>query len=164
MDDITKHESDPVEPLNPNVDYEHGDVNVFAISKFGIGLAIGTVVAVMAMWGLFDWFYHQGTATVEDVPQRILSERPKLPPEPRLQSRPKIEIKELRESEDKLLSSYAWIDPDKGMVRIPVEQAIGLMAAKGYKSRPGAPGLETDGYRMLPSKSSSGRTMEKQGQ
>ena len=39
-----------------------------------------------------------------------------------------------------------------------------LMAAKGYKSRPGAPGLETDGFRMLPSKSSSARTLEKLGQ
>ena len=164
MDEITKHEPEPAEPANPNVAYEHGDVNVFAISKFGIGLTIGTVIAVMAMWGLFDWFYHQGNPAVEDVPQRILSERPTVPPEPRLQVRPKIEIKELRESEDKFLTTYAWIDPDKGIVRIPVEKAIDLMAAKGYKSRPAVPGLETDGFRMLPSKSSSGRTMEKQGQ
>ncbi|MGH9550659.1 MAG: hypothetical protein ACRD3W_14865, partial [Terriglobales bacterium] len=37
---------------------------------------------------------------------------------------------------DKLLNGYAWIDPQKGLVRIPINQAIDLLARRGLPSRP----------------------------
>ena len=42
---------------NPSVAHERGEEDVKTISGFGIGLAIGIVVVVFAMWGLFEWFY-----------------------------------------------------------------------------------------------------------
>ncbi len=59
MDDITtKHDPhDPVDPEeNPRVAYEHGDADVFTVSKYGIALAFGVIIAAAAMWGLFTWF------------------------------------------------------------------------------------------------------------
>ncbi len=45
----------------------------------------------------------------------------------------KISIKELREREQKVLTSYALIDAKKGTYRIPVSKAMELIAAEAAK-------------------------------
>mgnify|MGYP003497489033 CR=1 FL=1 len=37
----------------------------------------------------------------------------------------------LRAAEEKLLKGYGWVDPDKGIVRIPVDRALEIVAQKG---------------------------------
>ena len=168
MDDITRNphpEEDSVHahttPENANVSHERGDADVFTITKYGIGLAIGVVVVVFAMWGLFDWFYARESEKPVELSQQILRERPTAPPEPRLQARPRVELKDLRDAEETALTSYGWINPDTGAVRIPIEQAIDMVAKKGLPSKPSPAGAQEDGYRLMPSGSSSGREMEK---
>src|ERR1700733_9253408 len=152
------HEHD----VNPGVSHETRDVNVFQISAFGIGLLLSCVVVVFAMWALFDFLFHREDAKNADNPAAsMMNQRPKLPPEPRLQAEPKIELKDLRADEEAILSSYGWIDPNKGIVRIPIDQAIDIVAQKGLPSKPSPAGLDNDGYRMIPEVSSSGRTLEK---
>jgi hypothetical protein len=167
MDDITRpphgepHPELPHHaPENANVSHERGDADVFTITKYGIGLAIGVVVVVFLMWGMFDWFYARESDKPVALSSQILKERPTAPPEPRLQSRPKMDLRELRESEETALSSYGWINPDAGTVRIPIDQAIDMVAKKGLPSKPSPAGAES-GYRQIPSYSSSGREMEK---
>ena len=55
---------------------------------------------------------------------------------------------------DAILDSYGWVDPDKGIVRIPIDQAIDIVAQKGLPSKPSPTGLDNDGYRMIPEDSS----------
>ena len=43
-------------------------------------------------------------------------------------------MKGLRRQEAKLLEHYAWVDKNAGTVRIPVERAIELLAAKGCRT------------------------------
>ena len=63
--------------------------------------------------------------------------------------------------EDAILNGYGWVDPNKGIVRIPIAQAIDIVAQKGLPSKPSPAGMENDGYRTIPEDSSSGRTLEK---
>ena len=49
----------------------------------------------------------------------------------------------------------------KGIVRIPISQAIDMVAAKGLPTKVSAQGSDNGGYRTLPSDASSGRTLEK---
>ena len=66
------------------------------------------IVSVFAMWALFDFFYHREDLKNADNPSALMmNERQKLPPEPRLQSEPKVELKDLRADEDAILSSYS---------------------------------------------------------
>jgi hypothetical protein len=167
MDDITtKHDhQNPEEPEeNPHVAYEHGDADIFSVSKYGIALAFGILIAASAMWGLFDYFNSHVNQDDVEVSQSVLSERPKLPPAPLLQQFPKVEMKNLRENEERQLSSYGWVDQKNQIARIPIEEAINAVASQGLlKSRPlkRDEGLDDDGYREIPSPSSSGRTQEK---
>src|SRR3954453_6367526 len=83
--------------INPGVSHERRDVNVFQISAFGIGLLLSCIVVVFAMWALFDFLFSREDAKNAANPgAAMMNERPKLPPEPRLQAEPKIELKDLQ--------------------------------------------------------------------
>ncbi|HTA44914.1 MAG TPA: hypothetical protein VK789_20840 [Bryobacteraceae bacterium] len=153
-----EHGQDP----NPGVSHERRDINVFQVTAFGIGLLLSCIVVVFAMWAMFDFFYAREDAKNASNPSALmLNERQKLPPEPRLQAEPKVELKDLRADEEAILTSYGWVDPNKGVVRIPIDQAIDIVAQKGLPSKPSPAGLDNEGYRMIPEDSSSGRTLEK---
>jgi hypothetical protein len=155
MDDThTKHGHTPEE--NPAVSYERSDLDIFAVTKFGIGLAIGTVAAVFMMWGLFHWFKNTQDQAIEQLPASVVEARKGLlPPEPRLQSMgnpespdaeqgalrsPHVELGKFREAEAMQLESYAWVDPAKGVVRIPIEVAKELVLKKGLPAKVTAEG------------------------
>jgi hypothetical protein len=162
MAEITKKPHDGENDVNPGVSHETRDINVFQVSAFGIGLLLSCIVTVFAMWVMFRFLYHrEDEKNASNPAAAMMSQRPALPPEPRLQAEPKIELKDLRADEDAILSSYGWIDPDKGIVRIPIDQAIDIVAQKGLPSKPSPAGLDNDGYRTIPEDSSSGRTLEK---
>ena len=144
------------------VSYERKDVNVFQISAFGIDLLLAVIVSVFAMWAMFDFFYHrEDQKNVNGANALMLNERPKLPPEPRLQAEPKMELKDLKADEETILHSYGWMDPNKGTVRIPIDLAIDMVAQKGLPSKPSPAGGDNDGFRMIPEDSSGGKTLEK---
>jgi len=59
----------------------------------------------------------------------------KEPPAPRLQTDPVADLQAQRARDQALLSSYAWVDRDAGVVRMPIERAIEVLAARGLPSR-----------------------------
>ena len=59
----------------------------------------------------------------------------KQPPEPRLQAAPVKDLATFRAEEDAVLNSYGVIDQANGIVRIPVERALELVAKEGLPSR-----------------------------
>ncbi|MDQ6678519.1 MAG: hypothetical protein M3Z09_14630 [Acidobacteriota bacterium] len=167
MDDInTKHDphNSPDPDDNPRVAYEHGDADVFTVSKYAIALAFGVLIAASAMWGLFSWFSSQQTLEQTKLPDSVLETRKHMaPPEPRLQSTPKFDLREFRAAEDEVLNHYHWLDASKATARIPIEDAIDIVARKGLPSKPfkGGEGVDEEGFRLLPEQSSSGRTSER---
>ena len=113
MDDITtKHQPPHEDPDdNPRVAYEHGDADVFTVSKYAIALGFGVVIAASAMWGLFSWFEHQQTLEVTKLPATVLESRKSItPPEPRLQATPKLDLRQYRAAEEESLNEYKWLD------------------------------------------------------
>jgi hypothetical protein len=144
------------------VSHERRDVDVFQISAFGIGLLLACVVTVFAVWAMFDFLFKREDAkNVGNPDAAMLSERQKLPPEPRLQAVPRVELQDLRADEDAILTGYGWIDPNKHLVRIPIEEAMDLVAKRGLPYKASPAGSDNDGFRMIPEDSSSGRTLEK---
>ena len=111
------------------------DVDVRAVSKFGVGLILGVIFASFLMWFLFDRFAAREQRR-SPRPERMEAFNPqKEPPEPRLQPNPPADLKTFRDAEEAILNGYAWVDPDKGMVRIPVARAMELVAQEGLPSR-----------------------------
>ena len=56
------------------------------------------------------------------------------PPEPRLLPEPRRALLELHAEEDALLHGYAWVNREAGIVRIPIERAIDVLAGSAAKA------------------------------
>jgi hypothetical protein len=129
------HPTDP--ESNPTVAHEHTDADSHAITRFGISLAFILVVSQLLLWWVFDHFSDRETKLSPHVPAIIKAQAATLPPEPRLQGNapldlhPRIDLQKMRREEDDVLTHYAWIDPDHGVVRLPIDRALELVAQNG---------------------------------
>jgi hypothetical protein len=145
---------------NPSVGHERTDANAIAISKFAIALAFGIVLVMGILYFVFDYFAGREQ---RDSPKAapMAAEQPRLPPEPRLQPTPQLDLKAMRDAEENVLNNYGWVDPDRGIARIPIDQALNIMAQKGFGTRsPRAGSGPVTEKSVLPEDSSSGRTLE----
>jgi len=113
--------------------YESSDAHFRAIMWGGIVLAAIMIVAFVLMYGLLGHFESREQATATP-PSPLAEDRP-LPPEPRLQVLPEIDLKTFRANEDSL-NSYGWVSKEAGVVRIPVDRAMELMLERGFPVRP----------------------------
>jgi hypothetical protein len=74
-----------------------------------------------------------------DTDTRIISpDEIKKFPEPRLERNERIEINDFRLKEEQTLNSYGWADEKTGVVRIPIERAMQLVAQRGLPTTPKA--------------------------
>src|SRR5258707_142839 len=113
------------QPGHAGVSHERRDINVFQVTAFGIGLLLGCIVTVFVIWALFVFLYPREDAKNAETPAALMmKDQNNLPPEPRLQANPKVELKDLRSDEAAILNSYGWVNPDKGVVRIPPAIAV----------------------------------------
>jgi hypothetical protein len=53
---------------------------------------------------------------------------------PRLEVDPSEALRSRREREKELLTSYGWVDRERGVVRIPIERAKELLVERGLPS------------------------------
>jgi hypothetical protein len=72
-----------------------------------------------------------------DLEQEQLSKLTKQFPNPQLQiDNGNADLAALHDREDLLLNYYSWVDPSKGVVRIPIERAMELVAQQGLPVAP----------------------------
>lgn len=57
-------------------------------------------------------------------------------PAPRLEEDERDELHDFRMHEEQTLASYGWVDQKNGVVRIPIERAMQLIAERGLPVRP----------------------------
>jgi hypothetical protein len=116
--------------------HEGSDVNVRGLAVFLAGLAITMLVTAAIVVWLFDIFLQE--AEEADLSPSPLAEagEPPAPPGPLLQVAERLDLRLHRESQEKLIHETAWIDRDRGIVRIPIEQAIELTAQRGLPDWP----------------------------
>ena len=137
------HEADPTQPdpgpvlnpENPASPFEERDVNVWAVGKFGIALALICVLSLALLFGLFRFFEAQNGGSKARFEQGVGIDASKLPPEPRLEETPVLDLARMRAAEDQLLNTYGWIDKQNGIVRIPIDKAMDLLVQRGLPAR-----------------------------
>lgn len=113
----------------PPVGYEKRDASVKYTAMVGAAL----VLAAVAMhWGLGVLFFSL-RSHYDAKPD--FTEKSALPPEPRLQSNPQLDLQAYLQRQEKLLTSYGWIDPAHGIARIPIDRAIELYVARAQKGQ-----------------------------
>ncbi len=150
-----EHHSNSNQPLDPAriaVGYEESDVRVSGILVFLTALGIFVVVSAFLCIGIGRVINSQ-LAKADGPPDKWahpvdvrklgnLANSPELQqqfsglvntfPTPRLQTDDGYqEVADLHTKEDLLLDNYTWVDQGKGVVRIPIDHAMQLIAQQG---------------------------------
>jgi hypothetical protein len=126
------------EASNPTVHHETSDINLRGVLAFAVGLAVTAAVIHFAVWVLFAYFNtREGLPVTPQYPLAV-GQQNRLPPEPRLQTDPRQDLKNLRADEDTILDGYGWVDRNNQVVRIPIDQAMKLTLERGLPARPEA--------------------------
>lgn len=114
--------------------HERSDVSVHIMAFVVVGLTLLTLAGMGVSW----WYLgaeEKEEAATERPTSPLASTLPQEPPEPRLQVTPAADLATVREREDALLNNYGWIDAKSGLVRIPIDRAIEVLAEKGLPTR-----------------------------
>ena len=102
-------------------------VLIFAIVMIVVSAA--TFLTVKIIEHAFDLNWTRSEAPLSPLAQ------PQTPPPPLLQVSSGRDLRELREEANTVLNSYRWIDQQNGVVGIPIEEAISILAKRGLPAR-----------------------------
>jgi hypothetical protein len=122
--------------MSGHVHHEDSDINFRAILGVGAGVIVTGLVIAAVVWSLFVYLSNrEAIATLSEFPLAA-GQQQRLPPEPRLQTDPREDLRVLRQAEEDALKSYGWVDKNAGVVRIPIDEAMKLTIERGLPTRP----------------------------
>lgn len=118
------------EVINADVKYESEDVSGKRLGAIGVLIVIAAIILPFLLWGIYGHLktsYGHGAA----ISEAKNFERFNAPPEPNLKPNPVENYREFRRAESEKLNGYGWVDKEKGIVHIPIEQAMQMLVNKG---------------------------------
>ena len=118
---------------DPSEEYEHKDADTSSLLKFGLGLVIILIVVLFSMKGMFSFF---AKSQPLGPPASPFENARVLPPQPRLQAKPGADLRSYCGDQMQKLNTYGWVDPENGVVRIPIDRAIDATIEHGLPARP----------------------------
>jgi len=126
------HSPDP-SPEELKLGYERRDANIKSLIQFGFWMAVVIAVTMVSM--NFTLKYFDREMPLGPGPMPFATER-QLPPSPRLQVYPHMELKDYCAAQHDQVTTYGWVDQRVGVVRIPIDRAMDALLARGLPSRP----------------------------
>ncbi|MFP3559387.1 hypothetical protein SB861_53575 [Paraburkholderia sp. SIMBA_049] len=112
----------------PQASHAPNEVSVRGIVWGGVAIAVGIMLVAVAAWLLWHWWGAPSGARPYGGPNT--RNVPKVTP-PGLQSAPLQERAQYQAEKRKLLESWQWLDQQHGIARIPIEEAMRIMANQG---------------------------------
>ena len=133
------HKNHGTSPNSNGPGYETQDVKGRLVFWSLAVLSIITIAcAFVAAW-MFVEFQQKLPSSAKAVPSLAGTDRI-LPPEPRLQAIPPLDLAKYQAEQKAATTSYGWVDKNAQKIHIPVELAIDLTAQRGLLHiKPGDP-------------------------
>jgi hypothetical protein len=115
----------------PKLNHETTDIPLTGTTRSAIVTLVVIGLIMLFVYGV--WQFFESRMAKVDQPVPALAEKDygrRLPPAPRLQSTPADDLTRYRAAQETKLRSYGWVDKNAGVVRIPIERAIEIMAER----------------------------------
>ena len=150
MPEHIQYEDDDL--FNPETHHESSDVPVRPLFVFIVIFIVFSALSHLVLWYMYKALV-KGERNRMDPPQTSITRPadasvpknlPLLQPFPQgketpNQSTPVTDMADMRAAEDLVLRNYGWVDKERGVVRIPIETAKELMAARLAGGTPASP-------------------------
>lgn len=122
----------PDKSLNPHArGHQEDRIHVGSILVFAVGLVAVVAVTMFAISLITEQFLTEKKEIFDKRPELFSFEDPDLYRGPRLQKAPGQDMANMRSQTKERLNSYGWVDPDKGVVHVPIDRAIELTLEQG---------------------------------
>jgi hypothetical protein len=121
---------------NEDVAFEREDIRATPVLRFLVGIAVTTTVVCFLLLGFYRGM-RSYVASQQPPPPHLKFEERREPVGPRLQTQEAEDYQAVARGQEELLTTYGWVDQEQGVVRIPIEEAIKLVAERGVA--PAAP-------------------------
>ena len=140
-DDNLRHEHN----IGEDIGFEREDLSSRSIFAFLIALALLAILLHFILTGIYG--YMDAREKQNQPPQNPLNTKASADvrvitpadvtrfPQPRLESDERTEINGFRTEEEKRLNSYGWVDQNAGVVHIPIDRAMQIIAERGLPTR-----------------------------
>lgn len=115
------------QPEHPRTAFELTDWDLAPIAVIYVGLLVLLVISCFVLIAAYP-------SSLSDVDRTLRIN----PPGPRLQTDPEADLRRYRAEEDRRLNGYYWIDAQKGIAHIPIEQAMQKLVQTGIPGFPKA--------------------------
>jgi len=114
--------------------FEPTDVSPARVALFGVGTLVTIALAGLLLWWLVGIF----AGLTEHGPASWIERTELVPQPPQLQRQPTDELELYMARERGILTTYGWVDRDAGLVRVPIDEAMSLLAERGWPEQDGA--------------------------
>lgn len=120
--------------VDPHVAQHGGDVDLGALAKFLIAMVVGIAVTAGAVY----YYLEQRRAAIEATEPVAIwpADERTPPPQPRLQTLPAADMRQFRAAQEADLRRTAWVDRSRGLVQLPIERAMQIVARDGLPRWP----------------------------
>jgi hypothetical protein len=126
---------------------EQQDLSPRTILYFLLILGVSIIVSIVILRGVFVFLDKHERASqpavnplITNVPEDTRHVAPHYPqtvfPEPKLEEDERTQLNGILLEQENTLNSYGWVNQQQGIVRIPIERAIDLLAQRGLPVHP----------------------------
>jgi hypothetical protein len=129
------------EERHKQVLFERTDVPSSRVIIGGFAVVAGLWIAIALLYPYFA-FLNGRRVAMSPPPLPSARHGHSLPPEPRLQQSPPLDMQGLLSRENSLLNHYAWMNKSKGIVAIPLDRAIRIVAERGIPPKKTPPNID----------------------
>jgi len=133
--------------------YETIDLKLSRVWIAGILL----ILVSIGTFGLTAWMMRQYRGDEREIESQrppLFADDRGLYPEPRLQENPSADLIAMRKADRAELAAYGWVDRKAGLVKIPIERAMEILARKGLPLNEKEVSTKTDATKMKPESAS----------
>jgi len=107
------------------------EINVRGVIWTGAALVLVALVASVVVFLLLRGYSAYDRRHDEPLTPIQAAAPPQDPPEPRLQVDPNKDMADMRADEDQRVDSAGWVNRQQGTVRVPLDVAMDVIAARG---------------------------------
>lgn len=119
--------------MAPHNGYEKTDASPRGLLRFALVMAAILAATSLSLILLFKHFER-----AENPPSFVAAPfagTEPLPPPPRIQPVPGVDMQSYYQSQQNLLNTYGWVDKQNGIVRLPIDRAMQLLLQRGLPIR-----------------------------
>lgn len=108
------------------------ELSVSGVVWSGVAILVCCILGIgITLW---IWKIDFGAVQPRDVSPIPEAGERQAPPGPLLQAEPEVELAEMRADMEAHLGSFAWVDRNAGVVRIPIELAMEALVENGVET------------------------------